>query len=65
MERCKNILCKEINEIVFDRLRIEINEDYPCEDLYQLRLTEGHWVREIGTLNKRIEGRSKTQCRGR
>ncbi len=51
-------LIKLINEIGFDRFRIELIEDYPCQDKYQLRQREGHFIREIGSLNKLIAGRS-------
>ncbi len=44
-----------MNEIGFERFRIELIEDYPCNDKYQLRQREGHFIREMGTLNKRIE----------
>jgi len=50
-----------MNEIGFERFRIELIEDYPCQDKYELRQREGHHIREIGTLNKRIEGRTKQE----
>ena len=46
-----------INEIGFDRFRIQLIEDCPCEDLYQLRQKEGEYIRKLGTLNKLIAGR--------
>ncbi len=49
---------KLMNEIGFERFRIELIEDYPCQDKYQLRQREGYFIREIGTLNKKIEGRT-------
>jgi len=56
-ERCKNIpIYKLMNEIGFERFRIELIENYPSQDKYQLRQREGHFIRELGTLNKRIEG---------
>ena len=54
---------KLMNEIGFERFRIELIEDYPCQDKYQLRQREGHFIREIGTLNKKIEGRTKQEYR--
>ena len=45
-------LYKLMNEIGFERFRIELIEEYPCQDKYQLRQREGHFIREIGTLNK-------------
>lgn len=61
-ERCQNIpIYKLMNEIGFERFRIELIEDYPCQDKYQLRQREGQHIREIGTLNKKIEGRTKQE----
>ena len=50
-----------MNEIGFERFRIELIEEYSCQDKYQLTQKEGHYIREIGTLNKRIEGRTKQE----
>jgi hypothetical protein len=46
-----------INEIGFERFRIQLIENYACEDLYQLRQKEGEYIRKLGTLNKLIAGR--------
>ena len=46
-----------VNEIGFNRFRIELIEDFPCSDKYQLIQKESKYIREIGTLNKRIEDR--------
>jgi len=54
-------LYKLMNKIGFERFRIELIEDYSCKDKYELRQREGHFIREIGTLNKRIEGRTKQE----
>ena len=50
-----------MNGIGTERFRIDLIEDYPCNDKYQLRQREGYWIREIGTLNKRIECRTKAE----
>jgi hypothetical protein len=50
---------KLINELGFERFRIELICDYPCEDKYQLRQKEGEYIRQMGTLNKFIAGRTK------
>ncbi len=61
-ERLKDInLYKLINEIGFDRFRIELIENCPCEDRYQLRQREGYFIREIGTLNMLIAGRIRNE----
>ena len=59
-DRC---LYKLMNEIGETRFRIELIEDYPCEDKYQLRQREGHFIREMGTLNMVIAGRTKPEYR--
>ena len=44
-ERCQNMpIYKLMNEIGFERFRIELIEDYPCQDAYQLRQREGHFM---------------------
>ena len=61
-ERLQEInLYKLINNIGFDRFRIELIENCPCEDKYQLRQREGYFIREIGTLNMLIAGRIRTE----
>ena len=50
-----------MNEIGHTRFRIQLIEDYPCEDTYQLRQREGHFIREMGTLNLVIAGRTRTE----
>ena len=49
-------LYKLINEIGFERFRIELIEDYPCEDKYQLRQREGYYIREMANMNIKNEG---------
>ncbi len=61
-EHCKNKpIYKLMNEIGFERFRIELIEEYTCQDKYQLRQREGHFIREIGTLNQNIAGRTKQE----
>ena len=50
-----------INEIGFERFRIQLIENYPCEDLYQLRQKEGEYIRKLGNLNKVIAGRTSSE----
>ena len=52
---------KLMNEIGFERFRIELIEDYPCTDKYELRQREAYYIREIGTLNSKIECRTQKQ----
>ena len=44
-----------------DNFYIELVEEYPCENIEQLRQREGHYIREFGTLNRNIAGRSKEE----
>ena len=61
-EKYKNRpLYKLMNELGSDRFRIQLICDYPCEDKYQLRQKEGEYIRQIGTLNKNIAGRTDEQ----
>lgn len=48
-----------MRELGVDHFYIELIEDYPCETIDQLRKKEGLYIREIGTLNLRVEGRTK------
>ena len=47
-----------MNEYGFGKFFIEIIEEYPCNSRLGLFAREGHWIRERGTLNKQIQGRS-------
>ena len=54
-------LYKLINDIGFERFRIQLLCDYPCEDKYMLKQKEGEYIRELATLNKRIAGRTTNE----
>jgi group I intron endonuclease len=54
-------LFKLMNELGTDIFRIDLIEAYPCDDKQALRQREGHWIRQIGTLNMKIEGRSNKE----
>ena len=47
-----------MNENGVENFYIELVEDYSCENIEQLRKREGEIIREIGTLNKQIAGRT-------
>jgi len=49
-------IVKDINEWY-----IELYENYPCEKIEELTQREGEIIREIGTLNKNIAGRTKKE----
>jgi hypothetical protein len=52
-----------MNDIGFERFRIQLLEEYPCDDKYQLRQKEGEYIRQMGTLNMQIEGRTVKEWR--
>jgi hypothetical protein len=64
--RCNNIkyqnmlIYKTINNN-WDNWYIELYEDYPCENKEQLCKREGEIIREIGTLNVVINGRTREE----
>jgi hypothetical protein len=59
LDKCINKpLYQEVNKTNWDDWYIELYEDCPCESKAQLNKREGQIIREIGTLNKRIAGRT-------
>ena len=53
------MLYTKMNELGADKFYIELIEECPCDTLEQLRKREGHFIREMGTLNYLIAGRTK------
>ena len=51
-------LYKHMHELDVEHFYIELIENYPCNDVYELRAREGYYIREIGTLNKNVAGRT-------
>ena len=56
-------LYEHMNELGVDNFYIELIENFPCNDIYELRAREGHFIREIGTLNKVVSGRTAKEYR--
>jgi hypothetical protein len=54
-------LHQKIKETNIEDWYIELYEDFSCNSKEQLNKREGEIIREIGTLNKRIEGRTKKE----
>ena len=54
---------KKIRETNIEDWYIELYEEFSCENKEQLNKREGQIIREIGTLNKRIEGRTPKEYR--
>ena len=51
-------LLDKMNDYGFDRFFIELIEEYPCNTQIDLLAREGHWIKQRGTLNKAIHGRT-------
>lgn len=63
-ERQKIILYSKMKEIGKDKFNIELYEEYPCENVEQLRMREGQVMREVNaSLNSKIEGRTQQEWR--
>ena len=60
---CKTPLYELMREFGKDVWYIELIELYPCNGKEELTAREGHYIRERGTLNKRIAGRTAKQYR--
>ena len=54
-------LYQAMREIGSDKFYIELLKEYPCENVEQLRAVEGEYIRQMGTLNNRIEARTKQE----
>ncbi len=52
------LLYQKFNETDINDWYVELYEDCPCERKEELNKREGQVIREISTLNKRIEGRT-------
>ena len=64
-KRCPNIkLYKKFHELGFDKFSIDLLEEFPFDDKQQLRLREGEYIKQLGTLNTQIAGRTQKE-RGR
>ena len=59
--KCKQhyALQRNMNEYGFGTFFIGLIEDYPCNSKLELGAREGHWIKERGTLNKIIQGRTQ------
>jgi hypothetical protein len=51
----------ELFEEDIDNVIISLLEKYPCNDKDELNAREGHYIREIECVNKRIAGRTDAQ----
>ena len=52
----------KMNDIGKDKFFIEFLEEYPCENIEQLRRKEGEYIKELRpTLNKNVPGRTRKE----
>ena len=54
-------LYRHMAAIGAEHFYIELIENYPCNNCEELRAREGFYIREIGTLNKQVAGRTKKE----
>jgi DNA repair exonuclease SbcCD ATPase subunit len=59
--RNKNTFYTYIDTIGIEHFYIELIENFPCANKEELRAREGYWIRQIGTLNDKIAGRTPQQ----
>jgi hypothetical protein len=60
-EECKNWLIYKIINNNWDNWYIELHSSYPCNSKEELCKREGEIIREIGTLNMKIMGRTNKE----
>ena len=61
-KRDKHIkLYQKMEDIGVEHFRIELIKETPCENVEQLRAIEGKYIRELGTLNSQVAGRTSAQ----
>ena len=58
-----NKLYKLTTELGFHKLSIELRETYPRASKEELHARENHWIRQLGTLNTTIPGRTDKEYR--
>jgi hypothetical protein len=47
----------------YDDVRIELIEEFPCENKMELNKREGHYIRTLECVNKRIAWKNKKRIR--
>jgi len=64
---CNNDFCCS-SKILFqkyDDVRIELIEEFPCENKMELNKREGHYIRTLDCINKQIPGRTRKEINER
>jgi hypothetical protein len=54
-------ISKLMKELGVEHFYIELLELYPCDNKGELSAREGYWIKEIGTINKHVMGRTRKQ----
>ena len=54
-------LYRKMNEIGVEHFYIELIKETPCDNKEQLRAIEGEYIRQYGTLNSQIAGRTRKE----
>ena len=52
---------QKMREVGIEHFYIELIEVSPCNSIEELLKREGHFIRELGTLNNKVAGRSKKE----
>ena len=60
-QKRKCAISKLMLEVGVANFYIELIEAYPCNSKEELAAREGYWIRQIGSLNKQIAGRTIKQ----
>ena len=56
-----NQLYKKMNDIGLEHFYIQLIEKCECNDVEELRAVEKDWIKKIGNLNVRVDGRTKAE----
>ena len=62
-EQRKCAIAQLMSQFGTSNFYIELIESCPCDNKEELSAREGYWIRQIGTLNKQIAGRTIQQYR--
>ena len=62
-ENGKSKLYNHMNNLGYEHFKIDLIEDYPCNNKYELEARESELIKKFGTLNIRIEDRTPEERR--
>ena len=55
------VITTHMSKLGIENFYIELLEECPCDNIEQLCRKEGEWIRKLGTLNQKIQGRTKNE----